>query len=528
MKDPAGNRLNLALQASNEGVWEWYVGEPDIYYSERANRFLGYEGGDAPNIITKAAECFHPDDFPEYQESLQRMLSPNGLEKLAIECRYQHQDKTWHWLRVRGVAVRDNKGNVQRIVGTIIDITERKVTETELEEERHRLYQLIENIPVNVYYKDEDSKFVLANSSTAHKMGVESYEDLLGKSDHDFFDITHANIARANELEIMESRKPQIQIIQRETWEGKEDTWAEISKMPWLDKKGNLVGTLGITSDVTDLIRTQRMLASVAEELQSRYTAVDEELKLARQIQQALLPRSLGGLTLEAYSRKVTFGCRYTPASEMAGDFYEVLPISEHAFGFLVCDVMGHGVRAALVVSMLRGLMEKEREVAIDPESYLYGINEGLVAILQRAGVTFFATAIYCVVNLKEGTLSYSCAGHPSPIVVRSGVASQFGEDGNSKNPALGLIPGSTFSAKSVSLNNMDRLFIFTDGLHEVEDTAGRQLGIKQVEYMLTENKESALEETLDHVLDKARAYSENGEFSDDVCLLAMDVISNL
>ena len=320
---------------------------------------------------------------------------------------------------MRGVVVRDSAGNAERIVGSMIDISQRKEAEVELEEERYRLYQLIGNIPVNVYYKDKDSKFVLANNSTAHKMGVESYRDLLGKSDHDFFEATHADLARANELEIMESRKPQINVIQRETWEGKEDTWAETSKMPWLDKKGNLIGTYGITSDITNLLRTQRMLTSLAEELQSRYTVVEEELQLAREIQQALLPRSLDGLTLEGVSREVTFGCRYAPASEMAGDFYEVLPISQHAFGFLVCDVMGHGVRAALVVSMLRGLMEKERDAATDPEWFLYGINEGLVSILERAGVTFFATAIYCVVNLKEGIFSYASAGHPAPIVVR-------------------------------------------------------------------------------------------------------------
>ena len=527
MKKPAQDRLELALQASNEGVWDWYVGEEEIYYSERVNHFLGYEDGGAPNIITEGEQCFHQDDFPQYKESLQRMLAPSGLDNLAVDCRYQHPDETWHWLRVRGVVVRDDEGTAQRIVGSIIDISQRKGAETALEEERHRLYQLIENIPVNVYYKDKDSKFALANTSTAHKMGVDSYKDLLGKSDHDFFEATHADIARTNEIEIMASREPQIKAIQRETWAGKEDTWAETSKMPWLDKKGNLIGTFGVTSDVTDLIRTQRMLSSVAEELQARYTAVDEELQLARQIQQALLPQSLGGLRLEDSSRVVTFGCRYAPASEMAGDFYEVLPISDNAFGFLVCDVMGHGVRAALVVSMLRGLMEKEREVATDPERYLHGINEGLVAILERAGVTFFATAIYCVVDLKEGTLSYACAGHPSPIVVRLGQATQLSNDKKTKNPALGLIPGSTFTAQSVSLDDIDRLFIFTDGLHEVENADGDQLGIQQVEQILTEQKETPLEESLDHILDKARAYSESGEFDDDVCLLAMDVVSD-
>ena len=528
MKYPPQNRLELALKASNEGVWDWYVNEESIYYSERVLGFLGYDEEDAPNIITQRKDYFHEDDLPEWEAELESVLADSGPDILARDCRYKHPDGTWHWLRVRGTVVRGEKGHALRLVGSIIDISERKEAETELEEERYRLRHLIENIPVNVYYKDVESKFVLANSSTAEKMGVETVNDLLGKCDHDFFEATHADVARENELEIMESLTPQINAIQRETWEGKEDTWAEVTKIPWLDRKGELRGTFGVTSDITDLLRTQRMLASVAEELQTRYTAVEEELQLAREIQQALLPQSLGGLRLQNASREVTFGCRYAPASEMAGDFYEVIPISPEAIGFFVCDVMGHGVRAALVVSMLRGLMEKERDSALDPEWFLYGINQGLVSILERAGVTFFATAIYCVVNLKEGSLCYSSAGHPAPVCVKSGKAKQLGSRSDKSDPALGLIPKSTYSSHTASLAEIDRMLVFTDGLHEVENSQGKQLGVKQITNILEASSEAPLEQCLDGLIEKARVYAEKGVFEDDVCLFAMDVAPSL
>ena len=528
MKNSPDDRLELALQASNEGVWDWYLGENDIYYSERALSFLGYKKDEVPNIITQAQQYFHEDDYPDFKASLDSVLAESGEDILGTDCRYKHPDHTWHWLRVRGVVQRDEKGKAVRMVGSIIDISKRKGAETELEEERYRLHQLIENVPVNVYYKDLDSKFVLANSSTAIKMGMASVKDLLGKSDHDFFETGHADLARKNELDIMAKLEPQINVIQCETWEGKEDTWAETTKVPWLDRKGKLRGTFGITNDITDLVRTQRMLTSLAEELQARYTVVEEELQLAREIQQALLPKSLSGLTLQNSSREVTFGCRYAPASEMAGDFYEVIPISQHSIGFLVCDVMGHGVRASLVVSMIRGLMEKERDAATDPEWFLYGLNEGLVSILERAGVTLFATAIYCVINLKEGTLCFSCAGHPSPIAVRLGKATQFAESGGPPNPALGLIPGAPYHSQKVSLDEIDRLLVYTDGLHEVEDSEGEQLGIERVMNLLASCHSESLDDCLDHVLDKARSFATKGVFDDDVCLLAMDVGSGL
>lgn len=528
MSDDDQNRLELVLQASNEGVWDWYVGSEDIYYSDRVLNFLGHPVEDAPNIIAYPDRYIHEEDLEDFQQSLAGALSPEAEDNLATDCRYRHPDGEWHWLRIRGVIVRDDSGQATRIVGSIIDISRRKNAERSLEEERHRLRELIENIPVNVYYKDMESRFVLANSSTAKKMGVDTVEDLLGKTDHDFFGPAHANLARKNELEIIESCQPQINVIQRETWQDKEDTWAETSKLPWLDHKGNVQGTFGITNDITDLVRTQKLLTQAAEELRARNIAFEEELQLAREIQTALLPGSIEGVGLRSHNREVSFACRYEPASEMAGDFYEIMPISQSCIGVLVCDVMGHGVRASLVVSMLRGLLEKERDSATSPEWLLYGMNDGLVSILERADVTFFATAIYCVIDLKSGTLSYSCAGHPAPIVTRLGKTWQLTVDSHKPDPALGLIPKSPYHTETISLDDIDRMVIYTDGLHEVEDDNEQQLGIRAVLDELQNMASESLDKSLDALVQRARDHSKDGHFSDDVCLFAMEVGSGL
>lgn len=522
------DRLELALQASNEGVWDWYVGNDDIYYSDRVLKFLGYPKESAPNIIAEPTQHFHEEDIEDFQTSLANALSPDAEDNLATDCRYRHPNGDWHWLRIRGVVVRDDDGKATRVVGSIIDISRRKRAEISLEEERHRLHELIENIPVNVYYKDKESRFVLANSSTAEKLGAGTVANLLGKTDHDFFDATHADVARNNELEIMDTLEPQINAIQRETWDGKEDTWAETSKLPWLDRKGKIRGTFGITSDITNLVRTQRLLTKAAEELQQRNIAFEEELQLAREIQQALLPNSVEGLVLRSHDREVSFACRYTPASEMAGDFYEVMPISQNCIGVLVCDVMGHGVRASLIVSMLRGLMEKERDSATSPEWFLYGINDGLVSILERADVTLFATAIYGVIDLKSGSFTYSCAGHPAPVITRLGKTRQLSFGKNKPDPALGLIPKSPYTTQSISLDDIDRMVIFTDGLHEVEDADGQQLGIENIVSEIQRTAGEDMDTSLDTLIDHARRHSANGNFEDDVCLFAMDVGSGL
>lgn len=528
MASDSQDRLELALLASNEGVWDWYVGQEDIYYSDRVLGFLGYVAEEAPNIILHARKYFHGDDLPVLRKAYRKIVAKGGDNNLAYDCRYQHPDGVWRWLRIRGVVVRDDAGMAHRIVGSIIDISKRKNAETALKEERHRLRELIENIPINVYYKDLESKFVLANSSTAEKLGAKSMDDLLGKSDFDFFDKRHAEMGRADELEIMRTGVPMLKALQKETYEDSETTWAETSKLPWLDRKGKLCGTFGITTDITGLFNAQRELGALAAELQKRNVVIEEELQLAREIQQALLSQDLDGLVLKDNEREVKVGCRYAPASEMAGDFFEVMPISKHCVGIFLCDVMGHGVRASLVVSMLRGLMEKERESATSPEWFLYGINEGLVSIFERAGVTLFATAIYCVINLKQGTLTYSCAGHPAPIVVRLGKGQILEPDNNKPNPALGLIPQAVYSANVISLDDIDRLLIFTDGLHEVEDASGEELSVERIVTIMEQSMEQNLETWLDNLLDESRRHAANGEFGDDVCLFGLEVGSGL
>jgi len=524
--DPTSHdRLQLALHASNEGVWDWLVGQDTIYYSDKALNILGYDRTSAPNIIKDAKTHLHPDDFENFQTLFLHILEDNGDDILAIDTRYRHPDQTWSWLRIRGAVVRDETGKATRMVGSLTDISKRKIAEEALAEEKHKLHQLVENIPVNIYYKDTESRFVLANTSTAKKLGVETVENLMGKTDHDFFDQNHSDIARANEAEIMRTKQPQMNVIERETWDNKEDSWGETCKIPWLDSQGNVQGIFGITTDITRIVKTQQKLTHLAEELHARNESIEEEIKLAREIQQALIPQDLDKYELKCDNRQIQLSYRYEPASEMAGDFFEVMPISETQMGVLICDVMGHGVRSSLIVSMLRGLIEKEREAAVHPEWFIYGINDGLVSILERANVTLFATAIYCVIDLKKGTLQYTTAGHHAPIIVKDGKARQLGSEGSTHHePALGIIPKAPYSAETLSLDEFDRILLFTDGLYEVENDHGEHLDISKINSMMEKTHDMDVDMSLGFLIAQARLHSRYGEFDDDLCLFGMDV----
>jgi len=522
------DRLDLALRASNEGIWDWMVNEGTVYYSKRNLEFLGCKKEGAPNIFQNPDPWIFHEDLEEFKAELSKVLSPGGEDIFAIDSRYERPDGKLVWLRIRGASVRDDDGNVERIAGSMIEISRRKKAEAALEEERHRLMTLIENIPVNVYFKDGDSKFVMANTATAKKLGAETVENLLGKSDHDFFDVRHANKSRQDEMVIMATGESQTESIEQEIWEeGKEETWVITSKMPWRDRKGNIQGVFGVTSDVSDLVKTQRKLLEMTHELKKRNDAVEEELQLAREIQLSIIQedqvKSLPeGDSESAWMASVAY--RYAPVSGMAGDFYQVTQLDENKVGFFICDVMGHGVRSALIVSMLRGLMEKERDSATSPEWFLYGLNSSLSAILRRAGVTMFATAFYAVLDLNDKSLVYANAGHPSPFVVGEDGVSRLSDHKKVTGPALGLVDECAYASGEISFDQFSKLILFTDGIYETANPDGEEMGIDRLAKVI-DKSEDGIERTLDELLEATRDFTGDGEYGDDVCLVGVELI---
>jgi len=102
------------------------------------------------------------------------------------------------------------------MAGSMIDISRRKEAEEQLLEERHLMRLLIDNVPLNIYFKDLESRFTLVNKSIVKWLGGEEVDDLLGKRDHDFFDTGHADQARKDEQQIIETGKPILGYLERE------------------------------------------------------------------------------------------------------------------------------------------------------------------------------------------------------------------------------------------------------------------------------------------------------------------------
>ncbi|MEN8870297.1 MAG: PP2C family protein-serine/threonine phosphatase, partial [Akkermansiaceae bacterium] len=216
------------------------------------------------------------------------------------------------------------------------------------------------------------------------------------------------------------------------------------------------------------------------------------------------------------------FHHRYQPASHLAGDFFEVIPLGEGQAGFFVCDVMGHGVRSALIVSMLRGLIEKQGDALGDqPGAFLTGLNDGLSHLLERTSQLIFATAIYGFVDLTKGEFKIASAGHPDPIVKRNGVVEILELESEAKGPGLGMVPEFEFPEMNLPIESMEGIWCFTDGVFEVLGANGEEFGQTGMCEALKNGQVGG--DAINRMVNAAIDFAAEAGFEDDLCILGVE-----
>ncbi len=519
--------VRKALRAAEEGVYCWDIETGQIFYTEQCLRMMGLPFHEiAPNIFTEYDTTIHEDDRQFFINEVQKYLRRPTSAPLRIEIRLLNlRSRGWRWIRVNGLLERDkNKKNLQ-LVGVWVDITRRKMADMHAMEDRDLFRNLINYLPDNIYYKNRESRFVMANEATARKMGVPTPSDLIGCKDTHFFADETTEVARQEELQIMNTGIPITNRIHRESWKGGNSSWCKLSKFPWYDAVGNVKGIVGISSDVTELVETQQRYRRMAEQLDERNRALEKEISLAREIQHALQPLRIpprhwtapeSGNVRSAYFHHV-----YMPCTGVAGDCFAVFPVGESGVGMLICDVMGHGVRAALIASMLRGLMEQVSTLADTPGLLLSSLNRQLFRIFSQANITMFASACYVYLDLDKRRLTLSGAGHPAPIILSAdNVAFQ---PPIPRSPALGLLDNAMYRESEIPLESGMKLMLFTDGLPETLNPQGEEMGVHRVMHFLHQRCPQNIKEMIDISLAGMHQFSESTRQDDDICLLGVE-----
>jgi serine phosphatase RsbU (regulator of sigma subunit) len=239
---------------------------------------------------------------------------------------------------------------------------------------------------------------------------------------------------------------------------------------------------------------------------------LEEELNLARQIQQDLLPKCCP--QAEAFE----FSAFIQPARQVGGDYYDFLETDSGSIGFAIADACGKGIPAALLISLVHATLRAEVRNKLSPHTVVSNINQ---LIEQSTTSEKFATMFYGELNPNDMKLCYCNAGHNYPLVVHEDGEVEFLVTGGL---ILGAFPEAEYEVGEVALRKNDTLFFYSDGLTENFNADDEEFGEQRLLNLLIEHRSLGAEELKQKVMQAAIDFAGDQPLYDDFTIMVLKI----
>lgn len=254
---------------------------PDtIYFKDLNSRFIKINRAQADLIgVTLPKDAIGKTDFDYFNADLAKEAFVTE-QQIIFEGELQNKieylgtnDGNYRWMNSLKVPIKDDKGKIIGTTGISRNITKIIETEKQLLAERDMLQLLIDVIPSPIYIKNEKSEFLRVNKALVNLLGARSAEDVVGKTDFNFYSNEEAEKMRADELKILETGKPIFNKIEQSDWNDKNIIWVSTTKIPYKDDKGKSIGVVGISNDFTEEVLIKRRLEFAKQKAEEASTA---------------------------------------------------------------------------------------------------------------------------------------------------------------------------------------------------------------------------------------------------------------
>lgn len=424
--------------------------------------------------------------------------------------------------------------NAEKLERRIRFAVERQHERYSLLQEKENYYGIFDHLVEGVFRTTPDGHYLLANVALAKIYGYESPTELMANIT-DIAKKLYVEPNRRDEFIRLMNERDTVTAFESKTYR-KDETiiWISENCRAVRDADGKLLYYEGTVEDITERKRAEDQirratgeLSRSREELRAKNSAMEENLRMAREIQLTMLPQSYPTFPKGVPEDQSAFRFvhRYQPAESVSGDFFSVSQLSDYETGMFICDVTGHGIRAALVTAMIRALAEELKPLARDPGFFLRKLNADLCSILKSTGSPMLTTAFYLVADWQTGVVRYANAGHPKPLLIRRStkkIEPLVNSVGRSQ-PALGLFDDPPYESSEINIEPGDFMMLFTDGLYEVQGPNEELYSQQRLMLDIGNLIEKPSSELFDQLLEAICNFSVAREFDDDVCLLGME-----
>lgn len=461
-------RLDLALEGGELGLWDWDIERDQVVFNERWARMLGYPLSAIEPNSRGWQGLVHPEDQPRLTFNMRAHLK-GETSSFEMELRMRGQDGSWHWILSKGKVVsRDERGWALRATGTHMDITLRKETEDALRLSQELFRLMYEESPLGLALCAMDGTFVQANRAYLNIVGYTEEEIRQLR----YLDITPARFALPEEAQMRSMRET-----------GRYGPYEKL----YIRKDGELVPVL-LNGCLVEGADGNEYIWSIVEDISGRKAAEHAiaearayEREIETRIEETLLrgrpPTRIEGVEIAAVT---------VPNQHMDGDFAEFIPLNSKCFDVLVGDVMGKGIFAALVSAGAKSrflhalssqLAASRGSVYPSPAALVGAVHSDITR--QLIDLDCFLTLSYARFDLAAGQVTYVDCGHTKTIRYRPAENSCLLLSGD--NVPIGFLESEAYTEHYTDLQPGDLFVFYSDGLTETRDAEGTLFGVDRL-----------------------------------------------
>jgi sigma-B regulation protein RsbU (phosphoserine phosphatase) len=337
-------------------------------------------------------------------------------------------------------------------------------------------------------------------------------EDIIGKSlmDLDFFPEDYRKTRHEEDVRLLRdggSAHCEMSVVLGDGQAHDMLFWARAFDL----SDGSRGGVLGVFVDISRQKELERQLAIANKRM-------GDELNIGRQIQMSMIPLTFPrfpehkDLDVWAYIR---------PAREVGGDFYDFFMIDDRYFAFVIADVSGKGVPAALMMAVAKTLLKSRSQNTKSTASIISATNNELS---ENNDDCMFITAFFGVVDTKTGVLTYTNAGHNPPYLIKAGGAVQALRELH--GPMVGVMPGVPYGEAQMTMDVDDKIMLYTDGVTEAFDAHGVGYGEGRLETLIQRSTDLGTKYLVEALVRDVDGFVDEEEQSDDITVFCLRYVA--